>query len=157
SHAQDEKDVSPLEVGKPVERELAGGHAHYYRISIEAGQYMHLFVDHRGIEVVVTLYGPDDKKLIEVHSPNGPNGPEPISMIADASGGHRLEVRSLEKGATTGRYEVRITDQRTATAQDHSLVMAEKAYADGRLLESQGKAESLRKAIEKYEEALGLY
>src|SRR5215475_1343262 len=55
SHAQDEKDVSPLEVGKPVERELAGGHAHYYRISIEAGQYMHFFFDDTATAVVDTL------------------------------------------------------------------------------------------------------
>src|SRR5262249_28386578 len=54
-------------------------------------------------------------------------------------------------------YEVRIADLRRATAQDHSRVMAERAYADGRLLESQGKAESFRKAIGKYEEALKLY
>src|SRR5215475_8280028 len=157
SRAQDEKDASPLEVGKPIERELAGGRAHYYKIAVEAGQYLHLVIDQKGINVVVALYGPDDKKMVEVDSPNGAYGPESLSVIADASGSYRLDVRSLEKDATAGRYEVRITDLRTATAQDHSRVMAERTFADGHLLESQGNAESLRKAIEKYEEALRLY
>jgi hypothetical protein len=56
SRAQDEKDASPLEIGKPIERELSGGQAHYYRITVEAGQYLHLIVDQRGIDVVVALY-----------------------------------------------------------------------------------------------------
>jgi CHAT domain-containing protein/Tfp pilus assembly protein PilF len=154
---QGEKYPSPLEAGKPIEQELAGGQAHHYKITIEAGQYMDLIVDQRGIDVVVTLFDPENKKLIEIDSPNGPNGPEPVSMIADASGSYRLEVRSLEKAAAAGRYEVKIADLRTATAQDRNRVLAEKVYADGRLLESQRKAESLRKAIEKYDEALPLY
>src|SRR5215471_216217 len=116
SRAQDEKDASPLEVGKPIERELAGGQAHYYKITVEAGQYLHLVVEQKGIDVVVALYGPEDKKLIEVDSPNGAYGPEPISVIADATSSYRLEVRSPEKGVPAGRYEVKIADQRVATA-----------------------------------------
>jgi tetratricopeptide (TPR) repeat protein len=157
SRAQSEKDVRTLEVGKSIERELAGGQVHYFKVKVEVGQYLHLVVDQRGIDVVVALYFPEYKKLIEVDSPKGANGPEPISVIADASSSYRLEVRSLEKNAPAGRYEVRIADIRTATAQDHSRVMAERIYADGKLLELQGKAESLRKAMEKYEEALRLY
>jgi hypothetical protein len=154
SGVQGEKDVHLLEAGKPIERELVGGQAHYYKIMVEAGQYLHLIVDQKGIDVVVALYGPGDKKLIEVDSPNGAFGPEPMSVIADAPSSYRLEVRSLEKDAPAGRYEVRIADLRTATAQDHSRVMAERAYLNGILLESQGlqgKAESFRKAIEKYD------
>jgi tetratricopeptide (TPR) repeat protein len=160
SRVQGEKDVRSLEVGKSIEQELAGGQAHYYKITAEAGQYLHLVVDQRGIDVVIALYGPEDKKLIQVDTPNGAHGPEPISVITDASSSYRLEVRSLEKDAPAGRYEVRIAYLRTATAQDHSCLMAERAYLDGVLLESQGlqgKAESFRKAIEKYDEALGLY
>ncbi|MBO0783947.1 MAG: hypothetical protein J2P37_34505, partial [Ktedonobacteraceae bacterium] len=157
SRVQNEKDVLQLDVGKPIERELAGGQAHYYKIGVEAGNYLHLIVDQRGIDVVVALYGPEGKKMIERDSPNGTYGPEPISVIADISGSYRLEVRSLEKDAPAGRYEVRIAYLRTATTQDHSRLMAESGYADGYLLESQGNIESLRKAIEKYEEAFGLY
>jgi tetratricopeptide (TPR) repeat protein len=154
--AQVEKDAIQLEVGKPIERELAGGQSHYYKIAVvEAGQYLHLIVEQKGIDVVVALYGPEDKKLIEVDGPYGANGPEPLSLIIEVSSSYRLEVCSLEKDTAAGRYEVRIADLRTATTQDRSRVRAERTYADGRLLESQGNAESLRKAIEKYEEALG--
>src|SRR5262245_48222402 len=66
SHAQSEKEALPLEPGKPIERELSGGQTHYYRVKVEAGQYLHLVVDQRGIDVVVTLSGPEGKKLLEV-------------------------------------------------------------------------------------------
>ena len=55
---QDENDSRPLEAAKPIERELAGGREHYYKIALEAGQYLHLVVGQRGIDVVVTLFGP---------------------------------------------------------------------------------------------------
>jgi hypothetical protein len=37
-----ENDERPLEAGKPIEREMAGGQKHYYKFELEAGQYLHL-------------------------------------------------------------------------------------------------------------------
>ncbi len=68
----------PLETGKPIERELAGGQQHLYQLSLSAGQYLHVVVEQRGIDVVVTLFGPTGQKLLEVDSPNGTQGPEPV-------------------------------------------------------------------------------
>src|SRR5437870_3083520 len=72
--AQGETDVRSLEPGKPIERELAGGQAHSYQITLSAGQYLNVMVEQQGIDVVVALFGPDGKKLIEVDSPNGTQG-----------------------------------------------------------------------------------
>jgi CHAT domain-containing protein/tetratricopeptide (TPR) repeat protein len=145
-----------LEAGKPVERVLKGGEVHAYSIALNSGDYLHADVDQRGIDVVVTLFGPDGKKLAEKDSPNGEQGPEPVSIIAQAAGSYRLEVRSLEKGVAAGRYEVRVTELRPATPQDGSQIAAERAYAEGTLLRNQGTAEFQRKAVGKYEEALTL-
>ena len=60
---QSDRDNSPLEPGKPVERELAGGQSHSYRIAVTAGQYLSVVVDQRGINVIVTLFGPDGKQI----------------------------------------------------------------------------------------------
>jgi hypothetical protein len=45
------------------ERELAGDQSHAYQIALAAGQYLHVVAEQRGIDVVVTLFGPDGKKL----------------------------------------------------------------------------------------------
>ena len=155
--AQGEKDALPLSTDQPVERELAGGQAHYYRIKVEAGQYLHLVVDQRGIDVVVTLSDSEGKKILEVDNPNGAHGPEPVLMISDKACSCLLEVRSLEKDVPAGRYEVKILDLRLPTPQDRSRHKAERLYVEARQLEASQKAESLNRAIEKYNEAMELF
>lgn len=146
--------ATALAQGTPVERELAGGQSHTFQLTLAANQYLQVVVDQRGIDVAVTLFAPDGKKLSEVDSPNGTQGPEPLFLIAETAGSYRLEVRSLEKDAAAGRYEVKIEELRAATEQDKRHVAAKRASMEGDQLITQGKAESLRKAIEKYEEAL---
>ncbi|HXD34595.1 MAG TPA: tetratricopeptide repeat protein [Pyrinomonadaceae bacterium] len=155
--AQDNKDTPTLELNKSIERELAGNQSHAYSIALKAGQYLRLVVDQRGIDVVVALFGPGGGKIVEVDSPNGTQGPESLSAIADISGTYRLEVRSLEKDVSAGRYEVKIQELRAATTQDNSRVAAERTFMRAELLRVQGTAESLRKSIESYEEVLPLY
>ncbi len=107
----------PLEQGKPIERELKGGEIHNYIFKPEAGQFVAIIVDQRGIDVVAVLFAPDGKQLAEVDSPNGSKGPESVLFVAKESGNYRLEVRPLEKTAT-GLYEIKIDAFRTATLQE---------------------------------------
>jgi len=113
-----------LELEKPIERELAGGQAHTYQITLAAGQYLHLVTEQRGIDVVVTLYGPDDKRLIEMDTPNGAQGPESVKWVTESGGDYRLEIRLRYQVAKTGRYEVKMTELRAATDADRPLVEA---------------------------------
>ena len=52
---QQATEVKSLEVGQLISRELKGGQSHSYEISIAAGQYAHVVVDQKGIDVVVKL------------------------------------------------------------------------------------------------------
>ena len=118
------QETRALEKGSPVERELAGGVVHSYRLTLAAGQLLRVVVDQRGVDVVVTLFAPDGKKLAEVDSPNGTQGPEPFALVTEAAGDYRLEVRSLEKTAAAGRYEAKIEELRAATAEDRERLAA---------------------------------
>lgn len=152
--AQERPEVTALELGKPIERELAGESAHSYSIRLAANQFLHIVVEQKGIDVVVTMFAPDGTKLAEVDSPNGTEGPEPIVIIADFAGDYRLEVRSLDKNAVAGRYQVKIEEIRAAQPQDKSRIAANQAFAEAEQLFYQGSAESRRKAIDKFQEAL---
>src|SRR5260221_12220255 len=112
--AQIEKVAPALELGKPIERELVGDQAHSYSIALTAGQYLHVVVDQKGVDVVVTVFAPDGKKLAEVDSPNGTTGLETILVVTEMAGNYRLEVHSLKPKAAAGRYEVKINEQRAA-------------------------------------------
>ena len=157
--AQDSKPPAILElkVGAPVERELKAGEAHSYIAKLASGQYLHVVVEQKGIDVVVRLFGPDGQKISEVDSPNGTQGPEPLSMIAEVAGDYRLEVRSLEEKAQPGRYEVNVQELRAATKKDRDRIAAQSLVDEAQRFRAQPTAESLRKAIEKLNEALPLW
>jgi hypothetical protein len=44
-----------LEPDKPIEGELRGGSHHSYSVVLSAGQYLHVMVQQRGVDLVVTL------------------------------------------------------------------------------------------------------
>src|SRR5215510_3483682 len=95
---QGEKDVRPLEPGKPIECEIAGGQGHDYRITLSAGQFMKVIVDQRGIDVVVGLLGPDAKQIMEFDSEIRSQGQETVWQVAEVAGSYRLNVKAKHKG-----------------------------------------------------------
>jgi CHAT domain-containing protein len=151
--AQD--DVSLLTPGQPIERELSAEAKHFYRVALDSRQYLRVRVEHWGIELGVAWYGPNGEVLAQFNGRQ--SGSMPISLIAETSGDYRLEVRSLEKGPVSGRYQVRIEEMRPATPKDEQRIAAEMLFAEGERLRAEWTVESRRKAIKKYEEARVLW
>lgn len=113
-----------LRVGEPVERKLEGGQKHDYDLRLNAGEYVELTVDQRGINVALKIIGPKDETVMEVDSSTGLKGNESISAIARVSGNYRLEVYSPNKNTVAGRYEVKLVDIRKMTEKDKPRVLA---------------------------------
>ena len=147
--------LADLEVGKPAERQMAGGQVHRYQLFLSGGEYLGLVVEQRGIDVEVAVFDPEGKEICRIDSPNGAQGPEIVYLIAKSSGGYRLEVRASGKDSAPGRYQVKIEALRIPTLQDKSIAAWHEAFAQGMKLKSQVTAESLRGAIGKYQEGLG--
>ena len=149
-------DLPSLEQDKPIERELAGGESHSYRITLASGQYARVAVDQRHINVAVLAFDPDGKKIVESDMFRTGES-EVISMVAETAGAYRLEVLSPDKNASKGRYEIKVIDLRAATEQDKSAVVAESFVAEAMRLDAQATADSWRKAIEKYRQSVPLW
>ncbi|MCY7376668.1 MAG: CHAT domain-containing protein [Pyrinomonadaceae bacterium] len=107
----------------------------------------------KGIDVVATLFAPDGKKMLEVDSPNGANGVEPLWFVADATGNYRVEIKSLENEAKPGRYEAKIEELRAAVADDKYFISGKKLLQEVFSLLSERKEESRAEAIKKLREA----
>ena len=151
--AQDES-LGELKVGKPAERQMAGGQVHGYQAPLSGGEYLRLVVEQMGIDVVVAVFDPEGKEICRIDSQNGTRGPEIVCLIAKFSGIYRLEVRASEKDSAPGRYQAKIEALRIPTPQDISLAAWYESFVEGMKLKSQATAESLRGAIGKYQEAL---
>lgn len=145
ANAATQSEVGTLELGHPIERELAGGQSHPYQVNLVSGQYLHIVVFQRGIDVAVTVTAPDGKALMEVDSPNGALGAEPVDVVAKTPGNYRLDVHSLDEGAAKGRYEIRMVELRTATDNDRMVEQARRLMSDSVQSTGDGKLEEALK------------
>src|SRR5688572_5839188 len=94
-------------VGQRVGTDMPGQGGHEYRVSLRAGQFVHVVVNQLGIDVVVTATGPAGETLVQMDSPNGANGPEEVRLIAEKDGDYGLAIRALRSDAR-GRYELEV-------------------------------------------------
>lgn len=153
------ENVRALERGQTIEREIDGAERHAYRIALARGQFLRAVVEQRGVNVALTLFGPQGDKLAEADRSRTTQGTESLSVVAESAGDYRLEVRASETDvAAAGRYEARIAEAREATTRDRSRAAAERMLEEARRRDERlPLAESHRKSIEKYEAALKLW
>ena len=111
---------SQLQIGTPIERQLATGQSHSYSLSLQKDQLVQLVIDQKGIDVIVRVFSPAGKPVREVDTPNGEEGPENVEFIAGANGNYRIEIAPLGQFdvAASGRYEIKVVEVRKATDQE---------------------------------------
>ena len=155
--SQDRADkFESLELGAPLERELSGGESRLYEIRMTSEQFLRLVVDQRGIDVVLTLFGPDGRKFSDINHVQTERGSESAFLIAKESGAYRLQVGSNRKTDPLARFEIRIEELHPANEQDRVASTAASLITEGNSLMVQQTSESLTAAIAKYVESLSL-
>src|SRR6185295_18186400 len=144
---------SPPLLGAPFEKELQAGTVDSYRVVLAAGDYLHAVVEQRGVDVIAAVFDPTGRQLLQVDSPTGKEGPEPLFLVAAMPGAYRLEVRPLAP-QSRGRYGLRIEELRPASSADRLRARAASDVAGAEALRAQGGAGSLRRALAAYRAAL---
>ena len=145
----------PLVPGQTIERELAGGESHTYRITLESGQFMRVLVEQKGIDLTLALATPQDeagKATVEVNLNRVDL--ESLSYEAIVSGEYRFTVRALGSETLKGTYQASLKQMLAATAQDRQRITAERLLGEGYPLYQRGQAKT---ATEKFEQALPLW
>ena len=149
--AQDEPRL--LTPGQLIEDTLKGGDTRAYRVALQTGDFVHVAADQKGIDVVLAISGPDGKDVGAMDSLNGSFGPENVSVVAAVAGTYRIEVRSFDKKAAPGQFDIRITELRPTKPGDDVRVSAEKTYAQGLQL-YQGDEAAAKSGIPVLQQAL---
>ncbi len=143
--------------GTVLERSLAEGRSHRYRIYLIAGQFLELEVEQRGIDLAASLFDPGGEMLFTMDSPNADRGPEPVLVLAQETGEHVLE---LQPGSATavGDYTLRVLRCRDATKRDRDRAAAAWHHWRGDELRKQAKDigdDARRTAVAEYQQAIG--
>jgi len=115
-----------LEPRRAVERKLAGGQADEFTIDVQAGQFLRVVAEQKGIDVVVSIIDPDGKTLVAADRSNGSFGPEAASIIANIDGTYHVRVAAVEMTPPAATYVLNVTDLRPVTPQDSTRISAER-------------------------------
>jgi CHAT domain-containing protein len=126
---------------QPVEDRLQPGAVHVYGFQVGKDEFVHVIAEQRGLDVRLHLLDPAGRLLAEIDTPNGGEGTEEVTEVADAGGSYRLEVHSVSGEGGSGTYRVRIAEQRPATFVDRLRLAAERAFGSAEGLRRQGQAE----------------
>ena len=143
-----------LTAGKQLERELKGGETQDFVVNLKQGEFLHVDVEQKGIDIAVILLAPDKQNLLTIDSPNDQYGPELVVWEAAVSGDHKLQVRSSNIKAPIGSYQIKVVALGAATPADLNLIVAARAFETGQSLRSQRTAPSRIAAIKNYQQAL---
>ena len=130
---------SSLQLKMPVERALnPKDSGHEFSVSGKGNQAFTIAVQQQGIDVVVTVVGPDGKQIVEVDSATeqeGTGGSEVANVSALSAGDYRIRVTPFERGdAKAAKYTITLTEVRDLTPAERENAQSEK---DVRELEDQ--------------------
>ena len=153
------REVTPLEIGKAIERELEGGNRHTYDLKLDEGQFASVVVEQRGIDVLVRVIGVNGKPVSEFDSELRNNGAEQVELVAEGPGTYLVAVEAKGPKEYAGRYEIRLVELRAATGVNRSLQEARRLFAESVNLRRAGKydqaAPPAARALEIRESLLG--
>ncbi len=130
-----------LESGKPIERAIAGGESHTYQISLAAGQFMHVVVEQRGMDVKLSLAGADGKPLIASDLTGIIGFADSLAYEAAAAGTYQLVIRANGAATVSGDYSAKLEVKDSASIQDRKRITAESLLNEARRLYSEGRYE----------------
>jgi ketosteroid isomerase-like protein len=118
----------------PIERSLAPKDtAHEYAVTIQGNQAFTVAVDQHGIDVVVTVLGPDGTQLIQVDrafQESGTAGTEVARVAALTAGEYHIRVAPFERpDAKPGKYTIALSELRSLTAEERGNAESERQIA----------------------------
>lgn len=147
--------VYELTPRKSIGSEISGGQSQTFKISLLRGQRLRATLLKGDMRVAATALGPEGRTLGEYVSA----GYEPlrISLIAEADGEHRLEVRSLEAETTTRDFSVLAEEVTIATPSDLSDNQAAHLFSEAERLRNSWSENNIRQAVGSYEQAYALW
>lgn len=151
-------DVQTLELGQTVDREISPAQKHFYKVHLEAGQFLRIEAQQVVGDVRLMVFALDNKNTHDMKN-EAPVGQIEYAVAAvKVPGDYQIRVSIDDKGKIAGKYSLKIAEIRTATEK-------ELAYSEGRKIMSEIEiqykadysAENARAFIDRYLHAIDLF
>jgi hypothetical protein len=145
---QSSPDVTTLETGITVERELGPREEHPYQLALTQGDDVQVVVEQRGVDVVVQARRPDGSVIADFQLEITSQGQEQVDIVADAGGAYVLSVKH-GPGIMSGSYAIHVAGRRRASDADRSMQEAWALRTAAAGLESAARLDEARSLFER--------
>ncbi|HRH43451.1 MAG TPA: PPC domain-containing protein, partial [Pyrinomonadaceae bacterium] len=126
-----------LTLSQTIEHEINGGETHLFSFRTEANKTIQIMLFQQGIDVYTVALNSEKKKIAEVDSQNGRNGPEKLEFVVESSGEYFIEVRT-GKGVPSGKFKITLTEIRNATEDDRARMQANNIFCYNNYFQQSG-------------------
>jgi tetratricopeptide (TPR) repeat protein len=114
-----------VQAGAPsAEHRIGGSEVSSLSIELAAGDFLGAVVEQDGIDLLVSLFDPQGKAVLEMDSPNDWAWEEELAWVAEQAGTYRLAVRPLDPKAAPGLFRIRVDGPRPARPEDRTRAQA---------------------------------
>jgi CHAT domain-containing protein/tetratricopeptide (TPR) repeat protein len=139
-----------LAPGAVFPRTIRGGNPHRFLFQADAGRFLHLAVDQRGVDVVVLLRDPAGRLAYETDSASGTKAAETVLLVTETAGDYSLSVEPFHRGSEGG-FALEVLELRPASPADRTRMAAAAPFARGERRRLSGDLEA---AADAYRAAL---
>jgi tetratricopeptide (TPR) repeat protein len=150
--------LGTLHLHRPVDRRLGEGQTDVYTVKASKGQFLHVVVEAKGVDLTVVLADPTGKDLLAADgTPSRLFGSTPASLITTAKGKYVIRVQKSARSSETGPYRIEVTELQQPTQQDYIRLQAETEFYAAIVADRRdGRQDSLQ-AIAGYQKAAALW
>ncbi|HEU4875748.1 MAG TPA: CHAT domain-containing protein, partial [Pyrinomonadaceae bacterium] len=121
-----------LKPGEKLTRQIDGVQTLSFPITLAARDYAAFRVEQHNIILLVTLFDPENKPVIQMDNPAGGYGSIVFSTIAAVSGTYRVDVAARDKWTNPSKFDITVDEWRGSKPDDRRLVDAQQAFVEGR-------------------------
>ncbi len=143
-----------LKLNQSAERQIKGGEIHSFQFDVKAGFYARAEVEQKNIDVIVSLFAPDGKFVVEMDGKDGRLWREAVSAIAEKSGLYRVEIKAYGAADKSGSFTLKLIENRQSVPSDSKRLKTETHLSAGRKFYEQSK---YQEAVKEYETAIQLW
>ena len=150
-------DARELKFNKALERQIATGDSHDYKLSLRKGQVLSVELEESNVNLKVGLINETDKKTLAAADLGDGFERETLTCMAEQSGEFVLRISEAEKESGRGKYRLRAWLINAATEKARTRIRAEQLLMEAVALKKEGTPDKMREAISKREQALALW
>ena len=140
-------DAVLLKPGASVEQALNGAERFEYEVALNAGDYVAITIDQRGVDLYARTYDAAGTSTALFDDELRPDGREQVAFVADATRSYKIAVAARYPKLAAGRFAIWIDAVRASTDRDRAGWQSRTLESEAAALRGTGKFdEALAKA-----------